>query len=147
MATATAPKGAKKDHPLFTARDEKIAGYMTEEELATNATALGDKKSATSAHARKANRSREIRDLEFQMAQEGLKFEPWVKPNTSKGGSKKQVIPQDVIEADLTKTAAVYNGDHPASTKKTAEKRIVKLLKQAERFGYTVTDPRGPAAE
>lgn len=132
MSTTTASPASK--------REAAIAAFTDEAQQAETARSKGDKKSAASHGAKMANRSREIREAELDMAIEGVEFTPWEKPTVSR--SRQTPLSQEQIEDSLSKIAAVYNSTDMETVKHSADVRITGLLKAASKRGYTVKDPR-----
>lgn len=143
-STTTTQTAAPTVKELLKKHVDTIKAFHAETEKATKATKDGDKKAAASANARKANRSREIGEIELDLALSGAKpgtdYETFVKPSTSK--SRQVELSQDQIETDLVKVVAIMKGDFPEQTKASADNRITALLAKAEKRGYKVSDPR-----
>lgn len=139
--TTTDPPTDERN-PLLVTRDRKIAEYTKEAEHADSAKARGDKASAASHNAKKANRSAEIGELELDLTIEGVAFDPWGKPRVSK--SRMAPLSQEEIEASLAKVVAVLQAkDTPASVKHNADMRI---FAPAEERGDTRL-PVGPTTK
>lgn len=125
--------------------DLKVAIREYDEQIAAFETAKGaGKVKLSQSHSAKASiRSARIRQAELTLAEEGVSFEPWVKPTSSSGSTRQTELSQASIESSLKKVAVVYHDVEAAeSTKVSADQRITALLKAAEKRGYKVTDPR-----
>lgn len=143
MATATETAPTTPELSLEEKRTALIEAYNEQDAIEQAANSQSDKEGAASASAKKSNKSRQIREVEFEMATEGVTFTPWVKPSNGKKSSRTATVKseEEVVEL-LAKAGKVYHGDFAESVKATADQRIAALLKTAEKAGYTVKDPR-----
>lgn len=121
-------------------RDALIAQYHAFDAAAKAATEKGDKKAAATANAKKSNLSHSISNLETELEIEGVEFEPFVKPRASR--PSRPSVSQEQIVADVEKLGKVLATTQKPTVKANANQRITALLKQAEKAGYKVKDPR-----
>jgi hypothetical protein len=125
---------------LLAKRQERIEAALAEMAKGEVARGKGDKAGSLSSGGRLANRTREIRETELDLAEEGHEVEPWQLPRTKT--SKMQPMSQEQIETALAKVGQVYQTTKFESVKHSADVRIQALLKAAEKRGYQVQDPR-----
>jgi hypothetical protein len=130
---------------LVDQRSEKIEQIIAENAIIESVFGRMDAEAKAlrgSAGGRKANRVKEVRDIELEMAMEGIDFEPYMVPEANAPKNRQLPLTQEELESNLAKAYAVFTTSQFEITKDSADKRITALLKQAVKRGYTVKDPR-----
>jgi hypothetical protein len=91
--------------------------------------------------ASKAQVSRRITELELDMTLDGVEFTPWEKPVAY---STKWLISESELIDQITKLYAVRdNGEIRENIREAAERRLAKMVDQAQRRGVEVPqDPK-----
>lgn len=144
-ATATEPT-TNGDHPaatkavkeLLAKRDAIVKLAETEITKIEDAKAKNDAKARLSAGGRLANRIREIRELEADLAIEGHDIDAYEKPTTTR--SRQTEMTQPELQANLDKVYETYQrlGDDRPTVKTTLSQRAAALKASADKRGYTV---------
>lgn len=147
MTTATQTSTAASSPEIQVLLDERLAkieALKADNAILESVLGKKDKDSKAlrdSAGGRKANRVKEIKDLELDLAAEGEDIEPFVSQAVGVK-SRSMGLSQADLEANLAKVARVFKTTTFEMVKGTADQRIQALLKAAEKSGFKVTDPR-----
>jgi len=146
QTTTPVEHGPKAPTPQMQAllgkRDAAIEAALAEQKVGDAHRAKGDKKGSLSSGGRLANRTREVREVEADLAMIGFEVEPWQLPRTGGADSKLAPMTQAEIEEKLGMCWKAFQTGRFESTKSQMDKRIQALLIAAEKRGYTVKDPR-----